>query len=117
MMPLEPPLNVKGLTVYSRLEEGPFLLMRGTVEHPDFPTSTAIVGGDDSNGAYSMLYSDSRGVTRIYAMSLSREVWKLWREAPGFSQRFTGTFSEDNNTITSLGRDRATARTGNLILA
>ena len=24
----------------------------------------------------------------------------MWREAPGFFQRFTGTFSDDNNTIT-----------------
>jgi len=26
-------------------------------------------------------------------------VWKLWRDAPGFSQRFTGTFSDDGRTI------------------
>ena len=46
-----------------------------------------------------MLYCDSRGVSRIYAMSLSDRVWKVWREAPGFSQRFTGTFSADGRTI------------------
>jgi hypothetical protein len=38
-----------------------------------------------------MLYFDSRSVSRIYQMSLSAGVWKLWREAPSFAQRFEGT--------------------------
>jgi hypothetical protein len=33
-------------------------------------------------------------------MSLDRGIWKLWREAPGFSQRFTGTFDESGDRIT-----------------
>ena len=32
-------------------------------------------------------------------MSIGGGVWKLWREGPPFGQRFTGTFSEDGNTI------------------
>jgi len=41
---------------------------------------------------------------RLYAMSLVDGVWTLTRESPDFSpldfrQRFTGTFSEDGNTI------------------
>ena len=59
-----------------------------------------IVGGDDSSEMYSMLYSDSRGVSRIYQMSLGDGVWRLWRDAPGFSQPFIGAFSEDGRTIT-----------------
>jgi hypothetical protein len=46
-----------------------------------------------------MFQADSRQISRIYQMSLSDGVWKLWREAPGFSQRFTGTFSGDGRTI------------------
>ena len=46
-----------------------------------------------------MLYFDSRGVSRVYQMSLSDGVWKMWREAPGFSQRFMGTWSSDGRTI------------------
>ena len=34
-------------------------------------------------------------------MSLEDGAWKMWREAPGFSQRFMGTFSDDGNTITT----------------
>ena len=48
-----------------------------------------------------MLYTDARGVYRVYPMSLGDGVWKMWREAPGFFQRFTGTVSRDGNTITS----------------
>ncbi len=47
-----------------------------------------------------MLYSDARGVSRILQMSLSNGIWKMWRNAPGFLQRFTGSFSNHGNTIT-----------------
>jgi hypothetical protein len=36
-------------------------------------------------------------------MSLEGGVWKMWRESPSFSQRMTGTFSDDGNIITSHG--------------
>ena len=32
-------------------------------------------------------------------MSFEDGVWKLWRDSPGFSQRYAGTFSEDGSTI------------------
>lgn len=37
-------------------------------------------------------------------MSFSDGIWKLWRDSPDFSplkfsQRFTGTFSDDDKTI------------------
>jgi len=48
-----------------------------------------------------MLYGDARGVFRVYQTSLVDGVWKVWREAPGFLQRFTGTFSDDNTPITA----------------
>jgi hypothetical protein len=56
-------------------------------------------------GGYTQHYFDSRGVVRLYAMSLVDGVWTLTRESPDFSpldfrQRFTGTISEDENTIT-----------------
>ena len=50
-----------------------------------------------------MLYCDERGVARIYQMSLEGGVWKIWRESAGFSQRMTGTFGDDGNTITVHG--------------
>jgi hypothetical protein len=32
-------------------------------------------------------------------MSFSDGVWKLWREAPGFWQRFSGKLSDDGRSI------------------
>ena len=40
---------------------------------------------------------------RVYAVDLSDGTWRFWRDTPGFSQRFTGTFAEDGATITAQG--------------
>jgi hypothetical protein len=81
-----------------------FLLQRTEVPAPEAPDSLTIVGTDPQTGAYTQHYYDSRGVARLYAMSLNNGVWTLTRESPDFSpldfaQRFTGTFSADGNTI------------------
>jgi len=61
--------------------------------------------------AYTQHYFDSRGVGRVYAMSFSEGVWTLLQEAPDFtaldfSQRFTGTFSDDGKTIAGRWESR-----------
>ena len=61
-------------------------------------SSVPIIGLDDASEQFTMLYADSRDVFRVYQMSPNDDVWKLWRDAPGFSQRFTGAF-RDNDTI------------------
>jgi hypothetical protein len=48
-----------------------------------------------------VLYYDSRSVSRIYEMSFSGSVWKIWRQAPGFWQRYEGKVSNDGKTITA----------------
>lgn len=97
--PGDPSTVIRGQTTFEWLEGGYFLVERSSAERDDFPQSHQIIGCDDVNEAYSVLYSDSRGVARLYQMSLDDGVWKQWRNAPGFSQRFTGTFSGDGNTI------------------
>jgi hypothetical protein len=57
------------------------------------------VGSDDSAAEYFMLYFDERGVSRKYEMTLCDHTWKWWRNAPGFSQRFTGTFADDGTIV------------------
>jgi hypothetical protein len=84
---------------------GQFLLQHTEVPVPEAPDSLAIVGTDPRTGGYTQHYYDSRGVVRLYAMGFAGGVWTLTRESPDFSpldfrQRFTGTFSEDGNTIT-----------------
>jgi hypothetical protein len=73
------------------------------------PDSIAIIGADDTGSPLVQHYFDSRGVARVYQMSLSDRIWKRWRDEPGFSQRSTGTLSDDGATITiqsELSRDR-----------
>ena len=76
------------------------MVERSTVEMPEAPNSISIMGCDAANGTYYQLYSDERGVCRVYEMSIGDGEWKLWREGEPFSQRFTATFSDDGNTIT-----------------
>jgi hypothetical protein len=101
-----------GQTAFEWLEGGAFLVQHADagptesapaewVENSPFPITT-IIGLDDSSETFCVLYADSRGVFRIYQMSVSDGVWKMWREAPGFFQRFTATFSDDGNTITGF---------------
>lgn len=82
-----------------------FLLQR--TEVPRAPDSLTIVSVDLKTGAYTQHYYDSRGVVRLYAMSLADGVWTLTRESPDFTpldfrQRFTGTFSDDRNVISGI---------------
>jgi hypothetical protein len=72
------------------------------------PSGIAIIGAglspgpDDAGtepGPVAQHYYDSRGVARVYQMSLTDGVWKVWRDAPGFSQRFSGTMSPEGTTI------------------
>lgn len=69
-----------------------FLVLRTHADLPDVPDSMVTVGVDDTTGACTALYTDDRGVHRIYQTSLSDGVWRQWRDVPGFEQRFTGTF-------------------------
>jgi len=98
----------EGPEVRSRFEwalDRQFLLQRTEVPVPGVPDSLTIVSSNPETGAYTQHYYDSRGVVRLYAMTLADAVWTLTRESSDFSpldfrQRFTGTFSDDGNTIT-----------------
>jgi hypothetical protein len=96
-----------GRTIFEWALDGQFLLQRSEAPNPRAPDSVAIVGVDPDGEAYAQHYFDSRGVVRVYAMTFSDGVWKLLRDKPdfsplAFSQRFTGTFSDDGNTIAGL---------------
>ena len=83
-------------------ESGAHLIERSTAELREAPDVISIIGCDAANGTYYKLYSDDRGVCRVYEMSISDREWRLWRHGAPFPQRFTGTFDNDGNTI--LGR-------------
>ena len=79
---------------------GAHLVQRGTAELPEAPDNISIIGCDAANGTYVQLYSDERGVCRVYQMTIGNGEWRLWREGEPFSQRFTATFTDGGNTIT-----------------
>jgi hypothetical protein len=72
--------------------------MHSDIEHTDFPNVIVVIVRDDLAETYCMLYCDSRGISRTYEMS--RAIWReMWRQSPGFSQSFTGTFDNYCNII------------------
>lgn len=89
-----------GVTTFEWLDGRFFLTQRFINEHPAAPSGIAIVGAGEEPGSFVQHYYDSRGVARIYQMALNGREWKLWREEPGFWQRYTGVISEDGTTIT-----------------
>jgi hypothetical protein len=101
VFPADPATIGRTHTSFTWLKDGAFLMMHTGGETSGTPWSTCIMSRDDSVETYSMLYYDWRGTSRIYEMSLEHGRWKQWRKAPGFSQRFIGTFSSDLLTITA----------------
>jgi hypothetical protein len=103
---------VNGHSSFEWLREGALLAWHFNWEHGQgIPNAYSVIGQDDAVEPCTMLYTDERGVSRIYRMSLMSGVWKMWREAPEFSQRMTGTFSDDGDTIDwhgELSRDDST---------
>jgi hypothetical protein len=97
----DPSAVAHGRVFFEWLEGGIFMIQREEPPGSEVPHGTWIIGPDDAAGTYGVLHYDSRGVSRIYQMSLNDGVWKVWRDFPGFSQRFTGTFSKDAKTITA----------------
>ena len=101
--PLLPGQVLNGYASFEWMKDGAFMIMHSAIEHKDFPAGIAVFGSDDSFEEYSMIYFDEREVSRVYLSSLKDKVWKWWRNDPKFSQRFTGTISDDGNTIISQG--------------
>lgn len=89
-----------GRTTFDWLEGRFFLAQRFVNEHPAAPSGIAIIGPCEEPGAFTQHYYDSRGVARVCQMTLHGREWKIWREAPGFWQRYTGMISDDGTAIT-----------------
>jgi Protein of unknown function (DUF1579) len=71
---------------------------------PGGPHMQAIIAYNPDKQAFEQHYYDSRGVVRIYEMTLGGGVWTLLRTRPDFAplefaQRFTGRLADDGNAI------------------
>jgi hypothetical protein len=76
-----------GRAVFEWVEDGAYLALRSTPP-PVAPVSIWLIGGDDSAGAYTALYTDERGISRIYQAQLTQDAWTMWRDDKANSQRF-----------------------------
>jgi hypothetical protein len=94
-----PSMRARGHASFRWAEGEAFVLLQAGVPNSPFPSQVSLMGPDDSAGTYCMLYCDSRGVSMIYHMSLGDGVWKLWRDFPEFSQRFTAKIHEASNIL------------------
>jgi len=98
------PAAVQGHSSFEWLREGALLIWHFNWQPGQgIPNAYSVIGHDDAVEPCTMLYTDERGVARIYQMSLAGGVWKMWRASPDFSQRMTGAFSADGNIITWQG--------------
>jgi hypothetical protein len=93
--------TIRGEATFEWLAGQRFVIQRSGYDHPDIPDAIAVIGVTDER--LSMHYFDFRGVHRVYEVGLCDGTWRYWRDAPGFSQRFIATLSEDAGTIVGQG--------------
>jgi len=91
--------DFRGRATFRWIENGAYLFVRDDVDSGEFPSGTWIIGGDDSMQDCMALYHDSRGVRRVYQTSMADGVWRIWRNAPEFNQRFIGQIADGGETI------------------
>ena len=81
------------------LDGGGYLIQRSSMEDTRFPRGITLIGPTEAGDRIVQHYFDSRGVARIYEISLENGVWRMWRDDPEFSQRITGRFTDDGSAI------------------
>ena len=96
--------DVGARVTFEWMGEKAFVLQRWTVPIPEAPDGLAVIGWDEGRGTFIQHYFDQRGVARLYEMSLDNGLWKLERRKKDFSpfefsQRFTGTVTDDGKRI------------------
>jgi len=106
VIPIDPPLKISAEATVERM--GEFVVFRSVGEPVEVPDNLSIIGGAPEGEPQPMHYFDSRGVQRLYLMTLVGSTWTIWRapgedrngpDGPGFDQRFIGEMSADGRTI------------------
>jgi hypothetical protein len=86
---------VSGTVTFEWLAGGRFIVQHSHNEHELFPDGLCVIGAPEEGEGLVMEYFDSRGVRRTYAISLDDGVLRIWRDAPGFDQRFLATLGHE----------------------
>jgi len=94
----DPETKLTGTVAIDWTEGGAAMVMRqGDREHPQ--SATWIIGRDESDTGYRVMYADGRGVSRIYDMSFDWPQWRMWRATADFSQRYEATIDDDGLVV------------------
>ena len=110
--PQMPGVVITGSSTFEWLDGERFVIFRSHNEHPDVPDAVAVIG--DTDGMH-MHYFDSRGVYRLFELTMIDDGWTIamGREsptgsfAPGdkpFSQRMTFRFEQADQTMSGKGQ-------------
>jgi hypothetical protein len=99
---VEVPGAPPGRAIFEWNLRGSFLVQRSLSPLSEYPDGLVIISVEPQG--YLQHYFDSRGVVRLYRMTLENATWTLLRTEPDFSplefwQRFVGTISPDGNRI------------------
>lgn len=87
---------IRGTVTFEWLAGGYFLVQRSHTEDERFPDGLCVIGAaEEGGGPLLMEYFDSRGVRRTYRTSIEGGVWRIWRDEPGFDQRFSARLAAD----------------------
>ncbi len=76
-IPSDPPMQVSTETHIERL--GELIVIRTQGTPAEMPDSVSIVGGAPVGEPQPMHYFDSRGVKRLYLMTVEGSTWRIWR--------------------------------------
>jgi hypothetical protein len=86
---------VAGTVVFEWLEGSHFIVQRSRNDHEAFPDAICLIGAPEDGDAPVMEYFDSRGVRRTYGIALEDGVLRIWRDQPGFAQRYSARLGRD----------------------
>jgi hypothetical protein len=86
--------TVTGGVSFEWLEGGHFVVQRSHNDHELFPDAICVIGAPETGDRLVMEYFDSRGVRRTYGISLEDGVLRIWRDHPGFEQRFSAPLGD-----------------------
>jgi hypothetical protein len=100
--PWQPGQEVRGSTTFEWALDGRYLVQRSDAGEGGAPSSLIVMA--PAEGGFLQHYFDSRGVVRLYRMTLDARTWTLERRTADFSpldfgQRFVGTFADGGRVI------------------
>lgn len=104
--PMLPGRTMHGRWTIDWIEDGAFLRVRSEMhDAPEVPAGVFLFGADDDlAGDGTLIYHDTRGVSRVYQWSLAGNVLTWTRPSPTFPQSMTLTPAPDGRTMVAEGR-------------